>query len=333
MTKKDVIFILSVDTEEEWDWSGPFPNSNFSVANVNELPAFQNFCQELGIKPTYLVDYAVASNTHCATILKSFNSKHCEIGAHLHPWANPPFQKETDEFSSHVINLPIALVEDKLKSLVQIIQSNIGAVPKSFRTGRWGINGKVLKLLKKYRFTIDTSIYPLYQNEYFSCETAPNQHYWPDYSNTNYSGSQRDILELPVTVGFNRSHYSFWQQVHKLMEKRPFSWLRLNGIFWHSRILQKLYLSPELCSYKEMKTLIDVILKKNQNIFHMYLHSSSLLENVTGLSDQSNAREHICQEMKKTISYLESKANITFCTISEARELLVQSKYKSNDKL
>lgn len=325
MTKKNVLFILSVDTEEEWDWSGPFPKKNLSVENVNELPAFQSFCQEYGIKPTYLVDYAVSDNIHSAEILKAFNKESCEIGAHLHPWANPPFENETNEFSSHVINLDIEYVEKKLKQLIHSIKSNIGYSPKSFRTGRWGINGEVLQLLNKYEINVDTSIYPLYNNEFFSCESAPIKHYWPDYSNTNQEGSQREILEIPVTVGFNRSNFKLWQKLHKIMESKPFSLLRLNGIFWHTKILRKLYLSPELCSGNEMVSLIDTSLTKGQTVFHMYLHSSSLLENVTGLSDQVNAREYICQQIGIALSHLESKANVTFCTMSEARNILTDS--------
>lgn len=325
MTKPNVIFLLSVDTEEEWDWSGPFPDKEFSVKNVNELPAFQTFCQECGIKPTYLVDHAVANNEKSSSILKAFNKNDCEIGAHLHPWANPPFKELTNEFSSHVINLDIDHVEDKLIELLAAIKKNIGCSPKSFRTGRWGIDGDVMKLLEKYEIDADTSIYPLYKNEFFSCESAPASPYWPDYTDTNREGNQRKILELPVTVGFNRSHYPFSQRMHKLLALKPFSTLRLNGIFWHTRILRKLYLSPELCSGNEMKSLIDTSLKKGQHVFHMYLHSSSLLENVTGLSDKINAREYICQQINVALTYLSSKANVTFCTMSEARDTLVSN--------
>ena len=35
-SKPDVLFILSIDTEEEWDWSGPFSKSNFSVDNIQK---------------------------------------------------------------------------------------------------------------------------------------------------------------------------------------------------------------------------------------------------------------------------------------------------------
>lgn len=322
MEKPSVTFILSVDTEEEWNWSDSFPNKDFSVTNVDEIPAFQAFCQELNIKPTYLVDYAVANNKHSAEILKSIHHEHCEIGAHLHPWANPPFYDETSEYSSHVINLPIEHVEAKLKALIEIIKTNIGCQPKSFRTGRWGINGEVLQLLYANNIDTDSSVYPLYNHQYFSCETAPIQQYWPDFSNTNNVGTQRNIFEIPVTCGFNRSNYSLAQRTHKLLESAPFTWLRANSILWHSLLLRKLYLSPELCSTNDMKRLIDTSLKRNQRVFHMYLHSSSLIDNTTGLNNEENARENICQRIAQVIEHLHKYANIEFCTLSQTRQKL-----------
>lgn len=323
--KQPVLFILSVDTEEEWDWSGPFPNDNFSVDNVNEIPAFQAFCQEMGIKPTYFVDYAVANNKHSAQILKGLNPSYCEIGAHLHPWANPPFFNETSEESSHVINLPIESVEQKLDLLLCKIKAEFQVKAKSFRTGRWGINGEILQLLHRKGIDVDSSIYPLYRTNYFTCEKAPIKPYWPDFNDTNLIGSQKNILEIPVTVGFNRTNNLLSQKLHTLFESRPFSWLRVNGILWHTKLLRKLYLSPELCSGKDMKMLIDKKLQKNHTVFHMYLHSSSLLENITGLSVHENAREHHCQQIKIAVEHLKEKANVTFCTISEAKELLTQN--------
>lgn len=320
MEKPSVTFILSVDTEEEWDWSGSFPNSDFSVTNVGEIPAFQAFCQELYIKPTYLVDYAVANNEQSAKILKSINHEHCEIGAHLHPWANPPFYNETNEYSSHVINLPIEHVAEKLKALIEVIQKNLGCKPKTFRTGRWGINGDVLKLLHKNGINTDSSVYPLYNHQYFSCETAPTEHYWPSFSDTNNIGKQRDILEIPVTCGFNRTNYFLAQKTHKLLESRPFTWLRANSILWHSLLLRKLYLSPELCSANDMKRLINTSLKRKQGVFHMYLHSSSLIDNTTGLNNEINARENICQRIAQVIEHLQKHANVEFCTLSQARQ-------------
>ncbi len=329
---KPIIFILSVDTEEEWNWAGPFPNENFSVENVNEIPAFQTFCQELGIKPTYFVDYAVANNQAAANTLKQLNKEHCEIGAHLHPWANPPFYNETSEASSHVVNLPIEHVEEKLKMLKQEIVTKIGQQPKSFRTGRWGINGEILQLLKNEDITVDSSIYPLFCNDYFSCENAPTFPYWPDFDDTNKIGKQNKVFEIPVTAGFNRTNYRLWQNLHKTFAKRPFTWLRVNGILWQTNVLRKLYLSPELCTAKDMTTLVDTSIKKGQTVLHMYLHSSSLIENVTGLSSQANARESICKKIGEVIKHIQNKYDdISFCTISEASQCIQSNTFTAKN--
>ena len=323
-TKKDIIFILSIDTEEEWDWSGDFPHENFSVENIHEIPAFQLFCQEVGIKPTYFVDYAVANNPIAANTLSQLNSDFCEIGSHLHPWVNPPFFNDTSEKATHVVNLPIEQVQQKLLLLNQKIIETLGHTPKSFRTGRWGINGDILNLLHQENFSVDSSIYPFYSNNYFSCENAPIFPYWPDSLNTNKQTdkNKQPILEIPVTVGFNRTSYYLGQKIHKFFEKRPFTWLRLNGLLWHSKILRKLYLSPELCTAKDMITLIETCIKKDQTILHMYLHSSSLIENVTGLTSYSNARETISHKISTVIAYLKNNHSVTFCTISEASKLI-----------
>lgn len=324
MAKPEVLFILSVDTEEEWDWSGPFPNSDFSVDNAKELPAFQNFCQELGIKPTYLVDYAIANDPYAVSILNGFNQNECEIGAHLHPWANPPFFNETSEFTSHVVNLPIEHVEQKLAALVEKIEENFKLAPNCFRTGRWGINGEVIELLEKYNISVDSSAYPLYVNKYFSCEQAPCKPYWPALTDTNLSGQQKAVLEIPVTTGFNRSATQLCQTIHKACEHKPLSWLRLNGLLWHSLLLRKLYLSPELCTSSDMIRLVKTQLQQKQQVFHMFMHSSTLVERVTGLNNEPHARELLCQRIKDVIHYMQQYVTIKFCTLSEAQTHLIE---------
>jgi len=321
LDRPKVQFILSVDTEEEWDWSGPFPDKNFSVDNVFEIPAFQLYCQELSIKPTYLVDHAVSNNVESAAILRELPSKHCEIGAHLHPWVNPPFTEKTTEFLSHVINLPIDIVEAKLDELISSIQTNIGVKPTSFRTGRWGVNGAVIELLAKYQFEVDSSIYPLYHNDYFTCETAPIKQYYPSLANTNIH-DKKQKHKIPVSCGFNRSNYSLAQKMHRLFETRPFSWLKMNGVLWHTLLLRKIYLSPELCTSKDMNRLIDNKLKNDDSCFHMYLHSSSLLTDVTGLNNELNARENICQRISEVVHHLSRVADVEFVTLTEAKSKL-----------
>jgi hypothetical protein len=323
--RPDVIFILSVDTEEEWDWSGEFPQKDFSVSNVKQIPKFQAFCENLGIRPTYFTDYAVAENPEAIAILKAIVDKNTgEIGAHLHPWCNPPFHGKTEEKESHVVNLPIMQVEEKLDTLIALLNTNFGVMPNAFRSGRWGINDEVLTLLEKKGLQVDSSMYPFFKNEYFDCEQTSLIPYWPDYGKPMVKGSQRNIIEIPVTVGFNRKHFPTMLKIYNAISHPLLRHLRLTGIFWHTRLLRKLYLSPEVTSGKDMKPLIDFALNNHHPVIHMYFHSSSLIDGTTGFMQGENTYDIICSNIKKVIDYTEQKANIKFCTISEAASILKQ---------
>ncbi len=328
--KPDMIFVLSVDTEEEWDWSGDFPEKDFSVDNVQKLPFLQSFCETLNIRPTYFVDYAVAQNPDSANVLKSFaDNNRSEIGAHLHPWCNPPYFGKTGERESHVINLPISQIEQKLDELILILKQQFNIVPKSFRTGRWGINDQVLRLIAEKGFTIDSSMYPFYRNDYFSCEEAELEPYWPDYNKPIKRGSQRNIIEFPVTVGFNRTNYSKMLKIYNTISSPWLEPLRLIGILWQTRLLRKLYLSPEVTSGKDMKPLVDFAINNHHPVIHMYMHSSSLTNRAAGYKEGKNTFDIICNNICQLVEYANKKSNLKFCTISEAVSILKQREYNA----
>lgn len=322
--KKPIIFVLTIDTEEEWDWSGPFPQQVTNVQNIDKLPAFHSVCENLGIRPTYFVDYAVSNNAHAVDKMLTFTAKdNCEIGAHLHPWCNPPYFGEVQEAESHVVNLPVEQVSEKLDVLINSIELGFGIKPKSFRTGRWGINKHVMGLLVKNGITVDSSVYPFFENEYFSCSGASTLPYWPDLDNPQQFGTQNKIYELPVTVGFNQPQFELANKIHSAFAKPPLSWTRFNGLAWHSHLLRKTYLCPELSSTQDMLTLCDTVIGKGYPVLHMYMHSSSLLVNQNDLlGSEHSPFDFICDALTEVVSQLTSKYDIEFCTISEAAKRL-----------
>jgi len=323
-SKTPIIFVLTIDTEEEWDWSGPFPQQVANVQNIDKLPDFHNICQGLGIRPTYFVDYAVSDNGAAVEKMLTFTGKgNCEIGAHLHPWCNPPYYADVGEAESHVINLPVEQVSKKLDALMTSIEAGFGVKAKSFRTGRWGIDKNVMDLLVKSGITVDSSVYPFYQNEYFSCVGSPTLPYWPDLNDPLNLGNQQTIYELPVTVGFNRTNFELANSVHATFAKTPLSWTRFNGLAWHSNLLRKIYLCPELSAANDMITLCEKVIDKGYPVLHMYMHSSSLLDNQVGLLDSDqHPFDFISDAVTKVVSQLKSKYDIEFCTISEAADKL-----------
>lgn len=325
MHKPDVLFILTIDTEEEWLWEDEFPSENCSVKNVERLPDFQAFCEQQHIRPTYFVDYAVAQDVTGMSVLKRFveNNK-AEVGAHLHPWCNPPFFGKTTEAESHVINLPTVQVEQKLDTLTDIIRKNIGVAPRSFRSGRWGINGETMARLAARGYQVDSSVYPFYRNEFFTCEGAPTFPYWPSLTDPLQPSAQREIMEIPVSAGFNIANFDLGEKVHNTLSSPSLAWTKSIGVLWHSHLLRKIYLSPELTESADMNALIDSCLHNHHPVIHMYLHSSSLIDGATGLLNVDDAFSRICQRIASSLDHLKAKANIRFCTISEAAVILRQ---------
>ena len=55
-------FIVTVDTEEEFDWSKPLDRTGHGLSHVPRLARFQQFCEAQGVKPIYLIDYPVVTD-------------------------------------------------------------------------------------------------------------------------------------------------------------------------------------------------------------------------------------------------------------------------------
>ena len=316
--KKQITFLLSVDTEEEWDWEGPFPENEFSVENLHALPKFQAFCEEKGLRPCYFVDYPAAVGLAKQTeFLERVKQSQCELGAHLHPWANPPYFGSATEENSHVVNLPLLQVEQKLDALMELFRSTLSYEPKAFRTGRWGISEAIMELLYLRGFDIDSSVYPFYKNDYFDCYGAPLNAYWPDTSNVLKSGTQRNILEMPVTVGFNRSNFESASKLHDFSQHKALQLFKPTALLWHSNILRKIYFSPEVADTKNMIKLADKAIENGQHYLHMYFHSSNLINNGTGFLKSDKPFALICKRISALIKHLQSKYEVNFMTPSE----------------
>lgn len=318
--KSDLLFLLSVDTEEEWDWEGPFPEGEFSVENLHMLPQFQAFCTNKGIRPCYFVDYAAAKGINKSSqFLEQVQANECELGAHLHPWANPPYFDKPTESNSHVVNLPIEQVSEKLDALMRLFAERFAYQPKAFRTGRWGISPEIMRLLWSRGFEVDSSVYPFYQNEFFSCQGSPTLPYWPSEEDVLVPGGQHNILELPVTVGFNRRPFDKANRVHQRLDSPRMQRVKANALLWHSNLLRKIYMSPEVSKASDMITLARAAIAENAPIVHMYFHSSNLISNGTGFFKAKDPFDKICKRISAVIDDLSEDHNISFMTLSEAK--------------
>ena len=65
-------FVLTVDTEEEFDWTKPFARDGFGTTHMRDVPRFQALCDDYGITPCYLVDYPIIEDAYGAELLSGY---------------------------------------------------------------------------------------------------------------------------------------------------------------------------------------------------------------------------------------------------------------------
>lgn len=261
-------FLISVDTEEEFDWDAPFRRSGHTTATVARLPEFQEFVEAHGVRPVYFVDYAIIEDDAAVAFLKKVTEqKTATVGVHLHPWINPPFDEQVTVHNSFAGNLPKELEEAKLVALRDAIRDRIGVTPTVFRAGRYGIGPHTTQLLIKHGFVLDSSIRPRFD---YSGQGGPDflsvgsEPYW-------WNGDDK-LLEVPLTTVYSGLLRKQAGLAAAIMEKSALA----NALFSRSKMLERIPLTPEGISARETKEAIDVALDDDLRLLVFSFHSPSL---------------------------------------------------------
>jgi len=251
------ILIVGIDTEAEFDWSSPRLRTHHSVQNVREQVSVQDMFDKFGVRPVYLVDYAVATQAEgYAPLRELVSSGRCEIGAHLQAWENPPFEEELGERTSFNHHLPGWLQKEKLSRLTEAIVSNIGVQPVSYRGGRYGVGEEIAWILQLLGYQIDLSVLPgidLRRGHGPDFRWVFNRPYW--------FGRNRDLLEIPITAGFtgllSKSVLPkvLTAELYDLLSRPSLSKAHLPGIFARLGLLERITLTPEGITIDELKRL------------------------------------------------------------------------------
>jgi hypothetical protein len=277
------ILIVLIDAEAEFDWDGPFLRSHVSVRNLSRQVTAQNIFDRLNVRPTYLVDYAVATQPEgYGPIRELLQSGRCEIGAHLQPWENPPFAEELSARTSFNHNLPAWLQKEKLQRLTEVIESTFGIKPVAYRAGRYGVGNEMAWILEELGYQIDVSVLPGY-------DMRPR--HGPDFRHAfarpYWFGSNRNLLEIPLTTGFSgllargRAPQISSATLYAALSSPGAARLHLPGIFARLRLLERITLTPEGVSIRELKRLTRLLLGRGQRVFTFNYHSSTLLPGYT----------------------------------------------------
>jgi len=262
--------IVVIDTEEEFDWNAEPDPSQTSVRSLEFIDRVQSIFNEYGICPCYVVDYPVASQARGTSLLKKyFEAGQCEIGAHLHPWVNPPILESISVRNMYPGNLDPELERGKLLHLRNTIADVFGKAPSVYKAGRYGFGPNTENILSELGFDIDLSLCPPVDYRYDG---------GPDYRHCSaepfWFGSQ-SLLEIPVTGAFVGWARGAALPIYELANR--FKFLKAPAVLSRLSALDRLMLSPEGFTPKEHVKLTRSLYDQGVRTFTWSFHSSSVV--------------------------------------------------------
>lgn len=306
-------FIITVDVEADNQWQRP---STLSVENIKFLARFQKLCEKYDFKPTYFVTYEVANDHESVQILKEFQSRGAEIGAHLHPWSTPPFLNSLEfELLHHRFPSELSIEELKLKikNLTALLAKNFGQNPSSFRAGRWGINSGVLEVLVDNSYLVDASVTPkviwtkkdgvsedIHGPDFRSAQVLP---YYPSRENILVSGTL-PILEVPMTIlctGFFQNENNLLVKLFSALEDSFFKKV-LNKIFFKQKWLRIFHNSK----LQDWQSVYKSAVTNNLPAIQFMIHSSELMPGASPYAKTDQAVDLIYDRLEEMFNFFKT---------------------------
>lgn len=277
-------FTIFVDTEEEFDWAGPFRRDGHSTRHMGAMPAAHARFAAHGVPLTWLVDYPVAACPRSAEILRDLMMDgRSAIGTQLHPWVSPPFDEVISTYNSFAGNLPLALERAKLRLLTARIETAFGVRPRLYRAGRYGVGPATLRLLGELGYLADSSMRAGYD---YSPEGGP------DFEGIgNHAFCVEGMVELPLTTVFTGAARRGGARLHAALGRLP----RGRGVAARLRLLNRVALSPEDMPIGEALEAVRVAVGDGVRLLNFSFHSPSVEPGHTPyVRDAADLRAFFC---------------------------------------
>ena len=311
-----------VAAEEEFDWSQPFDRDNAAAANLGRQEQTQRIFERYGIRPTYLVDYAVASQEPGYAPLRALLTRDsAEIGALLRPWINPPFDEATErgdpQRCSIPGNLPPGLEHAKLRVLTETIERNLGVRPKIYRAGRHGLGPATFETLEALGYEIDASVLPRID---LRAEGGP------DFAKLGpepfWFGNGRKLLGIPLSAGYTGMLAACHRFLDGFMNRPLIDAMRIKAAAARVGLFDRISLSPEGLTLVEQKRLTRRLLARGQRLFTLSCHSASLLPGATPHVRDRGTLDRFDEQLEAYLIWFVGELGGCFTTPLEIKALL-----------
>ena len=289
--------IVVIDTEEEFDWNADADREATAVTAMNHIDRVQDIFDEYKIVPCYVIDYPVVSQVEGYTMLRDIQRRGgCEIGAHLHPWVNPPYDEELTPVNTFVGNLSRELEFTKLRNLTDAIDNIFGERPVSYKAGRYGVGPNTTGILQELGYEIDLSLCP-------PVDYRPDG--GPDFSDCHaepfWFGDNQQLLEIPVTGSFvgwaggaSKALYNLAGKLHRL---------KMRGILSRLSVVDRLMLSPEGFDSDEHLTITKSLYNRGVRTFTWSFHSPSVVPGLTPYVQSEADLEKFLDSFRRFFDY------------------------------
>lgn len=261
-------FALFVDTEEEFDWNAPFRRTGHGVTALAGMARGQAWFAEAGVRPVYVTDYPVIDSPAASAMMAQWRDDGAaEIGAHLHPWVNPPHVENVCSANSYVGFLPEKVERAKLEALCVRFHDAFGTRPIIYRAGRYGVGPNSGRLLEEAGFRLDSSVRSHFD---YSDQHGPDFHGLP--VTPYWAGPTRALVELPLSTAFVGRLRGSGPHLYRATKRlRP-----ITGVLARAGLLSRVPLTPEGVSAGDTIAAIDALLDDGVRLLNFSFHSPTL---------------------------------------------------------
>ncbi|QGP80781.1 polysaccharide deacetylase family protein [Sphingobium sp. CAP-1] len=261
-------FMLFVDTEEEFDWNAPFSRTGHGVTALSGMARGQAYFAAARVKPVYVTDYPVIDCDAAAGMMGQWVADGAaDIGAHLHPWVNPPHVEAVTAANSYVGFLPEAVERAKLDALCNRMEQQFGQRPIAYRAGRYGVGPNSARLLEMAGFRLDSSVRSRFD---YSGQHGPDFRGMPQ--NPYWTGPARSLVELPLSTAFAGLLRGGGERLYRAAQAMG----PLAGALSRAHLLSRVPLTPEAVPVQDALAAIDALIEEGVRVLNFSFHSPTL---------------------------------------------------------
>ena len=302
--------IVTVDTEEQFDWSD-FQSNKHIVNGTDGVAAFQSVCNEAGASPLYLLTYPLLENPSVAAFYRSLQEQkaaHC--GLHLHQWVTPPGEFSGEYFSFQK-NLPQAAHKAKLHALADLFEKVFGFRANAHRAGRYGIAPADYALLASAGVQYDFSPSAAFD---FSNTGGPD---FSLHGNRPYFVESNDwkIATTPVcgARAIKRTRLFLSQEN------------RSNGFLYSMQtrfpVTLPMRLSPEGASLADLQSLTRRLVADKTPVLTFTLHSTSLTPGANAYGKNAEDVERMLATTKAFLNWFRNEIGGEIISLDDLEKL------------